>query len=407
MKMFCKFCGKQIQDGSKFCFYCGKSQAEDLVIPTTPVNSPVEATTPAGSVYSSTGTGYTQENTEYTSVNSSLYSAVPPVNPTIPEGQPPKKNKGLKITLAVVITLVVLVAGAFGVQAVINIFQDSYDVVKDKDDDDEDDKKDRDRKKKKHNKDRSTEVDEVVVKGTETEKDSQELNKNLDSVEAVDITAEQKTLLNGLKTDYNKIKWGVEYSIEGNPGIVISVTPYTDYDDEFGGLIVAVTNLSSQPVAAFGEGEILDAKGNSIGTVYYGSSCIAVGNTEVTSGLITVDGAVPSGVIRWNEFEIMDSYSDPGNWEGDYVFNPNNDEWGKAVELEMQNTASDKEILNTVSTLLIDENGYVIVEGRTYEIDEINPGDTVHVDVPVFASDENIARVRDIAVFSSPTIKDY
>ncbi len=68
-------------------------------------------------------------------------------------------------------------------------------------------------------------------------------NANLDS--------EIASTLNGLNTDYNKVKWGSVYSIfPDNPGIVISVAPGKLFNEDI--LVVAITNLYDQEISFSG-----------------------------------------------------------------------------------------------------------------------------------------------------------
>lgn len=149
-----------------------------------------------------------------------------------PYQQQPKKDNTLKIVIGIIaagIVAFLLVCGIFAV-VIINKVSDkkpSEDIavdgylMKDTDDNTEEDKEYYD-------------FDEDEDNAEDEEDTEVELNTDDEFLEKLNTL--------GIGTDYDKVKWGVQYTPDGMKGLLISVTPVLDGSTDYR-LLIAMTNL--------------------------------------------------------------------------------------------------------------------------------------------------------------------
>lgn len=104
--MFCPTCGKKLEEGTKFCIYCGAKQ-EDAPAPAPAAESAVTAP-----VYESTSSVEESPTPEAPAFKTPTPKApsfdVPPVAPVFDEAPAKKEGKGKKIALIAVIGVLIL-----------------------------------------------------------------------------------------------------------------------------------------------------------------------------------------------------------------------------------------------------------------------------------------------------------
>lgn len=348
--MFCKFCGKEIEDGSRFCFYCGKSQNEELSTNPLP-----------------------QQLTEAVQSNMQQPTTITP---------PPKKKTSSKILIATIITLVVVSLGALGYKVVYDItnyfynkFDNAINVEK---------KKDSRKKEKK--------ID-----------DTESVVTNHLSSEMIKLTSSEKTTLAALESGYGKIKWDTEYTLKDHPGFVISISTAPHYDLENGTVIVGITNITSDLSYITAEGSILDEDGRSLDSFLLHNTALAPGNTLLTMWQ-TFDYDIPVYDIAWDEFDIRSPIDEEGSCEYTWALTTTDPKWDEAVVVDITNTADADIVLDETYAVFIDKNGEIISTNFDYNYHEIAPGETYKASIPVFTPLNDFDKIDDIVIFVNPHI---
>lgn len=205
------------------------------------------------------------------------------------------------------------------------------------------------------------------------------------------LTADAQAALDRLDTDYNKVKWGVQYSPTGMDYLVISVTPYFAEDNYH--LIIAVTNLYNTPLIFDGTGYAKGFSGENVSDISIYEPLIAPGNTAIMD---VPCSDIPSGEIHWDSINIPDSGQSDAYWESDWSI-------GKAdgdLKLDYTMYSSDYFMPGYVKVLVLDSDGYVIDYADDYNIEE---GYSVSGTIAFYKSDFN-GTCSDVALFANPTI---
>lgn len=124
-------------------------------------------------------------------------------------------------------------------------------------------------------------------------------------------------LLANLQTDYNKINWGVSYSLDEQlPYLVVSIAPYVVYDEIH--LLIGFTNLYNDNISLSGEAVALGADDAEIGSTYIYTGAIGGGNTVLAD--INCGDQKPDGRIRWKEITSeTDTLTTYVPWEADWA----------------------------------------------------------------------------------------
>ena len=213
-------------------------------------------------------------------------------------------------------------------------------------------------------------------------------NANLDS--------EIASTLNGLNTDYNKVKWGSVYSIfPDNPGIVISVAPGKLFNEDI--LVVAITNLYDQEISFSGSAKARGKDDAIVGETFIYQGCIGAGNTVIE--YIDCDGT-PDGRISWEECEIGESYQEYVPWEADYQAKGNAQDGYLTVEYGFFASNGDACDSTMITILLVDGDGYITGVMTDY-MEAIAENETKNGSVDVYGDESMLSQTKDIAIFAN------
>lgn len=293
--------------------------------------------------------------------------------------QQPKKDNTLKIVIGIIaagIVAFLLVCGIFAV-VIINKVSDkkpSEDIA----------------------------VDEYLIKGTDddTEEDKEYYNFDVDEDNAedeedteVETNTDDEFLekLNtlGIGTDYDKVKWGVQYTPEGMEGLLISVTPVLDGSTDYR-LLIAMTNLYDTDIDIDATGYVYGEDDSNVADIGIYESCVGSGATIIEE--VYCD-SVTDGRIHWSSIVAEESdcecvkseadwniYSDIGIIYIDYnlIYDGNCDEVG------------------AVHALILDKDGYVIDYNYDYKVGNGKSGT-----IPFYSCDTN-SDISDAAIFMNP-----
>ena len=250
-----------------------------------------------------------------------------------------------------------------------------------------------------------TPADEGAV--VEETPDAVDENEESTDVNAEDTTTTQTTAnanldseiastLNGLNTDYNKVKWGSVYSIfPDNPGIVISVTPGKMFGDDI--LVVAITNLYDQEISFSGSAKARGKDDAIVGETFIYQDCIGAGNTVIE--YIDCD-STPDGRISWEECEIGESYQEYVPWEADYQAKGNPQDGYLTVEYGFFASNGDACDNTMITILLVDGDGYITGVMTDY-MEAIAENETRNGSVDVYGDESMLSQTKDIAIFAN------
>ncbi|SEL68652.1 hypothetical protein SAMN04487770_11516 [Butyrivibrio sp. ob235] len=222
-----------------------------------------------------------------------------------------------------------------------------------------------------------------------TEKDSESSNTSANT--ASYLNADAQATLDKLESDYNKVKWGVQYSPTGMDYLVISVTPFYTEDDYH--LIVGVTNLYNKAIVFDGTGYAKASSGENIGEFSLYESAVGPGNTAIFDVPCT---DVPTGEIHWDEIQIPDSSFKDAYWESDWSVGTDNGD----LKIDYTVYSADKFTPGYIKALVLDENGYVIDYVYDYSADE---GKSITGTLQFYKSEFN-GTCADVAFFVNPTV---
>ncbi len=219
-----------------------------------------------------------------------------------------------------------------------------------------------------------------------------EISVSKSSAETVSyLNADAQATLDMLDTDYNKVKWGVQYSPTGLDYLVVSIAPFFNEDEYH--LIIGVTNLYNKTIAFDGSGYAKNSSGENIGEVSVYEPAIGPGNTAIFD--VACDG-IPTGEIHWDEIQIPESVFEDAYWESDWVLGTDNDSY---LKIDYTLYSSDKFAPGYVKVLVLDKDGYIIDYAYDYQAEE---GTSIPGTLDFFKSDFN-GNFSDIALFANPT----
>lgn len=250
-----------------------------------------------------------------------------------------------------------------------------------------------------------TPADEGAV--VEETPDAVDENEESTDVNAEDTTTTQTTAnanldseiaskLNGLNTNYNKVKWGSVYSIfPDNPGIVISVAPGKLFNEDI--LVVAITNLYDQEISFSGSAKARGKDDAIVGETFIYQGCIGAGNTVIE--YIDCD-STPDGRISWEECEIGESYQEYVPWEADYQAKGNAQDGYLTVEYGFFASNGDACDSTMITILLVDGDGYITGVMTDY-MEAIAENETRNGSVDVYGDESMLSQTKDIAIFAN------
>lgn len=224
---------------------------------------------------------------------------------------------------------------------------------------------------------------------TETTEMTSEDSNSAGITSATELDDSTREQLSKLDTDYSKIAWGSTYSIfENYPGVVISVTPFVDYDNT--GLVVGITNLYDTPIEVHGSLSALASDDSVVGNAYLYKSCVSAGDTAVE--YIHCDSA-PDGRILWEDAKMSDSTYKGASWTADYEITGNPADGKINVSYNAQTAGK----ITDACILLLDSNGYVLA--ATYDYPDGNAGS-----LSIYGTPEVLSKTESLAIFINPTM---
>lgn len=379
--MFCNNCGNKLEDGARFCPVCGK--------PVAPASKPV----------------------------------------TAQQVQPAKKSKvwiPIVIIVGVILIGLIVLIGVVASRVIKGKIADAViDEGKNQVSEIQNDKNGKNEKNGKNGKngknsdiadDIDDQVDSILNElMQQTGEDGEDGIDGSDDIEVDDftydfgettktswmeVTPEARAALSALDTDYGRINWGVEYSIEDVPGLVISIAPYEFFDIQY--LAVAFTNLYDETVSVYAQGVAKTEEDTKAGELYMYVDSLAPSSTFIYTAPC-MDG-VPSGVISWERFEINDPYYEDGNWEADWTITEGEYASQLVAKLAMTNTVDKTEHLGAIMCVMLDEDGNILGVSSGYDTEDLAPGETRDVQVEIYIDEKYVEKLSGMAVFCNPTI---
>ena len=385
--MFCRNCGNEIPEGASFCTSCGTkveaaqtAQAAPVENQTTPVSqaTPVSQDVPVSQA-------------------APAYQA-PQMSPEI---QPGKKKVWVPIVVIAGILLVLTVLALFVLSIVRYVKQSSASVDRVTAVTDEKPERPSPRRQDKPDKlDKTAEAEpseepfdpdyydpdsspyEFFVEG-------EPLNYNL-------VDEDTYNALYESGSDYERINWESEFCIEGCPSLVFSLAPYESYGIEF--VLLGVTNVSDVPLSVGGGVVALDEDGNEVGYSYLYVNCLSSGDTYAyTIGCF--DGEF-GGDIDFESLDVRESYYLDGIWECDWSCSYENNKMN--IDMTMYNDSDYATTFNSVSTVLLDENGNVITVDIPYESATLDPSGSHDFSFSVSGDESALKKTKNIALFVNP-----
>ena len=243
-------------------------------------------------------------------------------------------------------------------------------------------------------------VEEAAGSGESAESadSSQEGTEEDSSVTASAPEGDVNQLLANLQTDYNKINWGVSYSIDEQlPYLVVSIAPYVAYNEIH--LLIGFTNLYSDDISLSGEAIALGADDSEIGDTYIYTGPIGGGNTVLAD--INCGTQKPNGRIRWKELlpstDLMTAYVP---WEADWSIEDHISDSYLTVNYEFYGANNQAIVPGEVNFLLLDEQGNVLAKEMTYLDEEVAAGEKFVGSEDIYADKEVLSATKDMAVFA-------
>lgn len=226
-----------------------------------------------------------------------------------------------------------------------------------------------------------------------------------ESLTNVAVSDEVADMLAKLDTDFNKINWGVIYSISDDfPGLVVSIAPCYEYGAYK--LIVGLTNLTDKPLDFTGSAIALDAEGNEEGSTFMYIKALGSANTYIQT--INCGQDMPTGVIRWSDCDLeISETSKYTPWEADYSASGKPADGAISVVYEIY--SANNETLGTYElyALVLDANGNVLGVGYDYGNEELAAGEKYTGSANIYNDGEVLQGAADIAIFANPTVFDF
>lgn len=208
-----------------------------------------------------------------------------------------------------------------------------------------------------------------------------------------------KKILDTLETDYNKVNWGVEYSIfEDSPGVVASVSLYSDDYSNY--LVLGITNLYNENIDISANIGAYNKKGDIKGDSFVYEPVIGTGSTVIYT--IYCGEEIPDGRIKWEDCELYSANKEKAYipWEMDYNVKPSNN----SLNVEYEMMATDKKSLPecTVQFMFLDKEGNILAIQNDYINKKVKSGKTYKGSLSTYVGKDNINKVKQLAVFANP-----
>lgn len=221
------------------------------------------------------------------------------------------------------------------------------------------------------------------------------------SVAAAAPEGDVTQLLANLQTDYNKINWGVSYSLDEQlPYLVVSIAPYVAYDEIH--LLIGFTNLYNDNISLSGEAVALGADDAEIGSTYIYTGAIGGGNTVLAD--INCGDQKPDGRIRWKEITSeTDTLTTYVPWEADWAIEDHISDSYLTVNYEFYGAGGQAIVPGEVHFVLLDEQGNVLAKDMTYLGDEVAAGEKYAGSEDIYSDKELLSATKDMAIFATST----
>ena len=221
------------------------------------------------------------------------------------------------------------------------------------------------------------------------------------SVAAAAPEGDVTQLLANLQTDYNKINWGVSYSLDEQlPYLVVSIAPYVAYDEIH--LLIGFTNLYNDNISLSGEAVALGADDAEIGSTYIYTGAIGGGNTVLAD--INCGDQKPDGRIRWEEITSeTDTLTTYVPWEADWAIEDHISDSYLTVNYEFYGAGGQAIVPGEVHFVLLDEQGNVLAKDMTYLGDEVAAGEKYAGSEDIYSDKELLSATKDMAIFATST----
>ncbi len=204
------------------------------------------------------------------------------------------------------------------------------------------------------------------------------------------LSSEAQSILDGLETDYSKVKWGVQYSPTGMDGVVISVAPYAASNLSF--LLIGVTNLYDQDITFSAKAIAKGASGQEVGNASFYELAIRPGNTVVKT--IYCNDA-PTGELHWDYIELPNVYDKSVYWESDWTITTDKDGY---FEVPYRIVSEENMVPGSVTAVILDANGNILAVEDDYNIEE---GKDLSGTISLYTKDLG-GTPADLAMFSNP-----
>lgn len=213
------------------------------------------------------------------------------------------------------------------------------------------------------------------------------------------LSDEVQSTLESLESDFGKVYWGSIYSIDGVPGVVISVTPITSYGKR--DLIVGITNLYDMDISfsatatAYGDGD------KEVGSSFMYEPAIGPGITAIQ--YISCEDGTPDGRIHWEDCEIEEAALYEGIiWEADWQGSGNPADGHVEVNCTISSGENKKIESGMITALLLSDDGFVVGYGNTYLLEEIPAGASSSETISIWNDEDSLSKATGVALFATP-----
>lgn len=251
-----------------------------------------------------------------------------------------------------------------------------------------------------NNSNSNTAQEDVTLDSNSEIVDTEKPNNTDNESTGITLSPEVENCLTSLETDYNKIAWGVKYSIfDDYPAFVISVTPYSSKGKNY--LVVALTNLYSDDISFSGDALAYDVNNSEIGPTHF--SVVNIGTGSTVLQLINCEDGIPDGRIHWSDCAIEIAEKQKYiPWESDYTASGNADKGCLTVSYSIYAQDNKDMIVDDVSILLLDKSGYVIGVETDHVSDVVVAGSQLNDSIDICEDISVLNLANDIAMFANP-----
>lgn len=203
--------------------------------------------------------------------------------------------------------------------------------------------------------------------------------------------------LEGLDTDYSKIRWGIEYVLSDDyPGVVVGVAPY--YTDPYHYLAVAVTNVHPVDIVFSGDFHAKSEGGEDVGSGFFFKEHIGSGCTIMIPVSCGTDEA-PDGRLSWTNIQIETADKSAGtSWTSDWEISKDPLFKRAGADLRIRGTGIRNPDIKNVSAFLLDDKGNILSGAQQYIHDKPLIGD-YRVELDFYIDEKAQERIDDMAVF--------